>query len=101
MTRPGLILEDAAGEALRIFVAPKAVLRADRLGEALAALPERGVAVFPLWPKAGVSAKRVILQARQGSRAPLQMLAGLVLHEPDGAYTAEADAVLRGRGLTF
>ena len=33
MTRPGLILEDAAGEALRIFVAPKAVLRADRLEE--------------------------------------------------------------------
>jgi len=76
------------------------ILRADRLGEALAALPERGVAVFPLWPKAGVSAKRVILQARQGSRAPLQMLAGLVLHEPDGVYTADADAVLRGRGLS-
>jgi tRNA1(Val) A37 N6-methylase TrmN6 len=76
------------------------ILRADRLGEALAALPERGVTVFPLWPKAGVAAKRVILQARQGSRAPLVMAAGLVLHRDDGSYTPEADAVLRdGRGL--
>lgn len=73
-----------------------AILRADRLGEALAALPERGVLVFPLWPKAGAAAKRVILQVRQGARAPLQMLAGLVLHQDDGTYTPEADAVLRG-----
>jgi len=29
-----------------------AIIRADRLGEALAALPERGVAIFPLWPRA-------------------------------------------------
>jgi tRNA1Val (adenine37-N6)-methyltransferase len=77
-----------------------AILRADRLGEALAALPERGVTVFPLWPRVGVAAKRVILQARQGSRAPLVMAAGLVLHRDDGSYTAEADAVLRsGAGL--
>jgi tRNA1Val (adenine37-N6)-methyltransferase len=72
------------------------ILRADRLGVALAALPGRGVTVFPLWPKVGIAAKRVILQARQGSRTPLQMLPGLVLHEADGKYTAEADGVLRG-----
>jgi tRNA1(Val) A37 N6-methylase TrmN6 len=72
-----------------------AILRADRLGEALAALPERGVTVFPLWPRAGVAAKRVILQVRQGSRAPLTVAAGLVLHRDDGSYTPEADAVLR------
>jgi tRNA1Val (adenine37-N6)-methyltransferase len=30
-----------------------AILRADRLNQALAALPEKGVAVFPLWPKVG------------------------------------------------
>ena len=78
------------------------ILRADRLGEALGALPERGVAVFPLWPRAGVAAKRVILQVRQGTRAPLQLLAGLVLHQEDGSYTPEADAVLRdGAGLAL
>lgn len=76
------------------------IVRADRLGEALAALPERGVTVFPLWPKAGVAAKRVLIQVRQGARAPLVMAAGLVLHRDEGAYTPEADAVLRdGAGL--
>ncbi len=72
------------------------ILRADRLGEALAALPATGVSVFPLWPRAGEAAKRVILQVKKGSRAPLAMLPGLVLHKDDGSYTPEADAVLRG-----
>jgi tRNA1(Val) A37 N6-methylase TrmN6 len=71
------------------------VLRADRLGEALNALPEHGVSVFPLWPKRDVPAKRVLIQLRRGSRAPFTLLPGLVLHEQDGQYTPEADAVLR------
>lgn len=72
-----------------------AILRADRLNEALAALPEKGVCAFPLWPRAGEAPKRVIVQARKGSAAPFALLPGLVLHQPDGAWTPEADAVLR------
>ncbi len=75
------------------------ILRADRLGEALAALPDGGVAIFPLWPRAGEAAKRVLLQAHQGSRKPLRMLHGMVLHAADGRYTSEADAVLLGVAL--
>jgi len=76
------------------------ILRADRLGEALAALPPRGVTVYPLWPRAIVPAKRVIIQVRNGSRAPLVILPGLVLHDAGGRYTPEADAVLKdGEGL--
>jgi tRNA1Val (adenine37-N6)-methyltransferase len=71
------------------------IIRADRLGEALAVLPATGVAVFPLWPRADEPAKRVILQLRKGSGAPLALLPGLVLHNPDGRFTADADAVLR------
>jgi tRNA1Val (adenine37-N6)-methyltransferase len=71
------------------------ILRADRLGEALAVLPPRGVAVFPLWPRADAQAKRVIVQVRNGSRAALRLLPGLVLHAAEGRYTPEADAVLR------
>jgi tRNA1(Val) A37 N6-methylase TrmN6 len=71
------------------------ILRADRLAEALSALPSRGLAVFPLWPHAGEPARRVIIQVRQGSAAPMALLAGLVLHTVDGGWTAEADAVLR------
>src|SRR5262249_54074321 len=77
-----------------------AILRSDRLGEALVALPKTGVSVCPLHPHAGEAAKRVIVQVKKASRAPVQMLHGLVLHEAGGAYTAEADAILRGeRGL--
>ena len=72
-----------------------AILRADRLGEALAALPHRGTLVLPLWPKAGVQAKRAIVQVRKGARHPLGFLPGLILHQEDGRYTREADAVLR------
>ena len=72
-----------------------AILRADRLNEALAALPEKGVAAFPLFPRAGEAPRRVIVQARKGSRAPFALLAGLVLHQLDGAWTPEADAILR------
>jgi tRNA1(Val) A37 N6-methylase TrmN6 len=72
-----------------------AILRADRLNQALAALPEKGVAVFPLWPKAGEAAKRVIVQTRKGSNAPFALLPGLVLHQVNGAWTPEADDVLR------
>ena len=72
-----------------------AILRADRLGEALAALPAGGITIFPLWPRAGEPAKRVILQARKGSAAPQVLLPGLILHDESGAYTPQADAVLR------
>jgi tRNA1(Val) A37 N6-methylase TrmN6 len=71
------------------------IIRADRLGEALAVLPSTGVIVFPLWPRTDAPAKRVILQLRKGSRAALAVLPGLVLHEDDGEYTKAADAVLR------
>ena len=72
------------------------MVRADRIGEVLAALPSTGVKVFPLWPRAGVEAKRIIVRVLKGSRAPLEMLAGLVLHTEEGSYTGDADMVLRG-----
>jgi|SRR6185312_6086431 len=71
------------------------ILRADRFNEALAALPQKGVAAFPLWPRAGEAPKRVIVQARKGSNAPFTLLPGLVLHQANGDWTPEADAVLR------
>lgn len=72
-----------------------AILRADRLAEALAALPETGLTLFPLWPKAGEPARRAIVQAVKGSGAPLTLSQGLVLHDSGGGWTTAADAVLR------
>ncbi|HWC62832.1 MAG TPA: methyltransferase [Rhizomicrobium sp.] len=75
-----------------------AIVRADRLNQALAALPLGGVSILPLWPRAGEPARRVILQVRKGSNAPFVLLPGLVLHDATGAYTAEAETVLRHGG---
>lgn len=76
--------------------------RADRLDALLAALAGRagGAIVFPLWPKPGRAARRVLVRARKGARAPLTLSAGLVLHAEDGEFTAAAQRVLRdGAGL--
>lgn len=72
------------------------VHRADRLDAVLSSLEGRlgAVTIYPLWPDASRPAKRVIVAARKGSAAPLRLLQGLVLHA-EGAFTAEADAVLR------
>ncbi|HEV2163116.1 MAG TPA: methyltransferase [Stellaceae bacterium] len=71
--------------------------RADRLEHLLAQFAGRagGIVVLPLWPGAGKLTKRVIVHARKDVATPTRLLPGLVLHETDGRYTAEADAVLR------
>lgn len=71
--------------------------RADRVDALIALLHGRfgEIAILPLWPKAGEAAKRVVVRARKGIRTPARLAPGLVLHEPDGAYTAAAQAVLR------
>lgn len=73
------------------------VHRADRLPAVLEAFARHGggTTVFPLWPRARVDAKRVLVQALKGSRAPARLAAGLFLHGEGGAYTAAAEAVLR------
>ncbi|MEJ0067868.1 MAG: methyltransferase [Pseudomonadota bacterium] len=99
-TIAGFALDVWLARAVRLL-APRGSLtviyRADRLDALLAALPKAvgAIAVVPLWPRAGAPAKRVIVAAIKGSRAPCTITAGLVLHRPDGGYTAEAEALLR------
>jgi tRNA1(Val) A37 N6-methylase TrmN6 len=94
------ILADWIDFAIRM-VKPKGAItfihRADRLGELLALLDGRagGIVVFPLWPKPGREAKRVIVRARPGVKTPLRLSAGLVLHQEDGEYSKEALSILR------
>jgi tRNA1(Val) A37 N6-methylase TrmN6 len=94
-------LEDWAGAMARGLVRrgmASMILPAARFGQAAAALRGAGcgsLTMLPLWPRAGVAAKRVILQAIKGGRGPDRLLSGLVLHEADGSFTAAAEAVLR------
>ena len=87
-----------------------------------------GIVVFPLWAKAqearsgisrdrdknqearsgisrdrdknkhGAAAKRVIVHARKGGKGETRISEGLVLHQDGGAFTPEAEAVLRDAG---
>jgi tRNA1(Val) A37 N6-methylase TrmN6 len=74
--------------------------RADRLGDILGALEGRfGAAlIFPLWPKTGVEAKRLLVSAIKGRRTLPRLLPGLVLHRQDGSYADAAEMVLREAG---
>ncbi len=74
------------------------ILPADAMAEAIAAMtgPLGGITVVPLWPKTGISARRVILQGTRGGRGPSVIHSGLVLHQADGTYTAAAQSILSG-----
>ncbi len=105
--RPGLVQDWVAALAARLR--PRGtltlVLPARATAEALAALAAARCgtqALLPLWPGAGREARIVLVQAIRDGRGGSRVLPGLVLHEADGAFTAEAQAILRsGTGLSF
>lgn len=94
-------LADWARAAAR-FVKPQGLVffihRADRLADLHRTLTEvgfGGAVTTPLWPKSGVPPKRAIVAARRGDVAPPRSGNGLILHELDGRFTPQANAILR------
>ncbi len=83
MTAPG-------GEATIIH-------KADALARLLAVLDTRfgALKVLPLHPRAGAPAHRVLVQGIKGSRGPLQILPGFVLHLDGNGFTPAAQDILR------
>ena len=78
--------------------------RADAIGEVLSAFAGRfgGLIVFPLYPREGKSAIRVLVQGVKGSNAPVELRPGLVLHDAGNRFRPEAEAILRqGAGLSL
>lgn len=76
--------------------------RADRLTDLLAALEDArfgSVVVFPLWPRIETPAKRVLVRAAKGGKAPLVLSPGLLLHGAEGGFTPATDSVLRDAGV--
>jgi tRNA1(Val) A37 N6-methylase TrmN6 len=55
------------------------------------------IRVLPVYPVRDRPAIRVLIRAERGSRGSLKMLPGLILHQEGGAWTPEADAILRGQ----
>jgi len=73
---------------------------ADTLARLSCALAGRfgALKVLPIHPREGAPAIRVMIQGIKGSRAPLTLLPGFVLHGPGEAFLPAAEAVLRGGG---
>lgn len=97
---PGLIGSWAVSlaRALRPRGTLTLVLGADHLATGLAALAAAGCgspALYPFWPKPGRPARLILVRAIRGGRGPAQLLPGLTLHQSDGRFTPEAEAVLR------
>jgi len=74
------------------------VWRAGGLADALRTLePAFGaIQVLPVHPRVGAPAIRVLVRGTKASRAPLELLPGLVLNDAAARPTEEAEAVLRG-----
>jgi tRNA1(Val) A37 N6-methylase TrmN6 len=75
------------------------IYRGDAVAEVLQGLPAGfgAVRVWPVHPSESAAAGRVLVTARRGSRAPLAIMPGLILHKSDGSWTPRADEILRGK----
>jgi tRNA1(Val) A37 N6-methylase TrmN6 len=71
--------------------------RPETLGRILNAMDDKlgDIRVAPLYAREGTAASRIVVQGVRGSKAPMQILPGLVLHGAGNDFTADADAVLR------
>jgi len=71
--------------------------KADRLDDIIALLQRRlgKITIYPLYPKKGKPASRIIITAVKNSRTRISLMPGLILHQADGAPTREAEQILR------
>ncbi len=71
--------------------------KADALPRILEAFEGRfgAVSVLPIYAREGGAAIRIIVEGKKGSRAPLSIKAGLVLHGPGQSFQPEVEAIFR------
>ena len=96
---PDLLRRWIAGarSALRDGGTVTLIWRAEGLQHILAALAADfgAVSILPVYPAPGRAAIRLIVTAEKGARAPLRMLAPLILNDALACPAADAEAVLR------
>lgn len=70
---------------------------ADRLAALVTSMEGRfgALKVFPVFPRHNSAATRIIVQGVKGSRAPLQVLCGIVLHDDGNAFRPDVQQILR------
>jgi len=55
-----------------------------------------GLEIIPIHSRKFDPAKRILVTGIRGSKAPLSILPGFVVHEDNGAFTEHADAIFKG-----
>ncbi|MGI9365548.1 MAG: tRNA1(Val) (adenine(37)-N6)-methyltransferase [Rhizobiaceae bacterium] len=75
------------------------IIRPSNLDDYLSALRGRfgGVDVLPLHSKKSAPANRLLVGAKKGSKAPMQILPSFTIHRSDGSFTHAAKAILKGQ----
>ncbi|MEZ5871835.1 MAG: methyltransferase [Nitratireductor sp.] len=80
------------------------IWRTERIGDVIAGCQGRfgGLIILPLHAREGEAASRIIIRAIRGSKAPVSIATGVVLHGDGDKPTALADAALNGNArLSF
>ena len=74
------------------------IYRTENLGDVLACTQGRfgGLEIMPVHSHADEAAKRIIVRGTRGSRAPLSILPGLVVHEDNGNFSPLAEKIFNG-----
>lgn len=91
---------DAAARSLKSQGSFAMIHQAGAVDKILSAMEGRfgALEIIPFWPHAGEPAKRLIVRGYRDRKSPTVIYPGLVMHNADGSYTSEAEAVLRGMG---
>jgi tRNA1(Val) A37 N6-methylase TrmN6 len=88
-------------KVLNVMLAPggtaTVIHRSQSLGRLLAAMQGRfgDIVVAPVHGRDDMTASRVVVQGVKGSRGPLRILPGLVLHGSEARFTPRAERLLR------
>lgn len=56
-----------------------------------------GLQIIPIHSKKNENAKRILVCGIRGSKAPLTILPGFVVHNDDGTFSEHADAIFKGK----
>jgi tRNA1(Val) A37 N6-methylase TrmN6 len=75
--------------------------RPEALAQILGAFGRRlgSVAILPIHPGADAPAHRILVAGVKGARGPTSLRPGLALHDPQGAFTPQVEAIHRGEAL--
>ena len=79
------------------------IYRASSIGQIIAATQGRfgGLTIIPIHSRINEPAKRLLIRATKGSRAPIVFAPPIVIHQNDGSFTPTADAILKGKQTLF